>query len=633
MTAAGIVSSPIEARITPRDAPPYTPFAGPSAPTGTLVQAPLGAPFPPALLDVPAAGQALAVLIETPASGRDTEPYATPPGPSTVAAQLVTAPAGGPRLSGGAPAPAPRVGQIMAGVPWFDRFWSLPSEIDSGIVSEPTTTTLSIHNAHHVATEWVGLGTLPAGVTVTGIPTLPKLMQAHETIELTVQVDIAADTDLDDPIDFDTGDDPTAVVSGPTTIVKATVVNLFHARPERPTEEILEFGTDIITNKDGSEQRRSFRKYPRVICRYRYLRTEGVEAQQFEAMLMALQNDRTVTVPMWHEERVLAQNIAVNDNGLFVDDDAFVDWRLLTTTALIAVIDSTGNFEVVKTRAVLDLGDTTHLLTTDFANAWTAGAAVVPVRRAQIDGNVTGQRWPNGLQEFRVEFRVDDNVSDLSGVAVHASFNGRVYFPFPWPLQGQTLAESYDREHQQLDGVTGLVHQESRWPHNRRSYTYTHPADLRQDIWWLRGTLHKLRGRQVAFYIREFSSGLTTTLTLPAGGTTMRIASIDYRLMIYLGTAMAQGRKMFIRVEFKSGLVETREITNAATVVKRFSLEDLTITPAWNSPFPPGTDPSPAGIERIDFIGLFRMASDRVVFTHRHVGRARVSMPVIEVRE
>ena len=407
---------------------------------------------------------------------------------------------------------------------------------------------------------------------------------------------------------FSPGNDPQLLVSGSRIV-------LLPQEFESPTKEVLAFLTDIIEALDGKEQRLALRSNPRQMFDITYL-LDTNDRQRMQAMLMDWM-DNSFGFPLWHEKLKLtaAHTAATSTYSVSRADD--VDMRV---GGLAAVITDANTFDVINVSAATDTlitaGDPS-------VNAYPIGTPLMPVRVVVIRRAVTGKRYLNNLEEFRISFEVTDNDTGvLTGTTTPgfwSIYNGRVLFDDCNVVSGGTMSQRFTRLVHRIDNATGIISQSSSWDKYKRSHKKGFVAHNRAENIELRRVLIALRGRQKSFYIPTFIEDVDVVAQLGVGTSTMDIESIDYVRFI-----KDRDPKMIMRLTFNNGDPQLIRVVQSSVTVSG-TVERLTLDTTWPSTVPINE------ITRVEFFELVRFDTDNFNIFYPRIGLSELNASVKSV--
>lgn len=208
----------------------------------------------------------------------------------------------------------------------------------------------------------------------------------------------------------------------------------FHANWKVPISERLEWKTDVLKKRDGSEQRIQLRTYPR-----RSLRADIgglVVNRQYLGSLIRANQGLPYAVPLWGNQAVLTASAAVSDTDIYMDTST----KQFQVGGQAILLHDPGNFEVITIDGVFS----DHLEATyGLKNVWGAGSLAYPLRNARLPSQVT-LAGPSGnaeLTSLEFEFLLPEEFAEE--VAPAATYAGQpVITDMPNWQGGRSRSES-----------------------------------------------------------------------------------------------------------------------------------------------------------------------------------------------
>jgi len=491
---------------------------------------------------------------------------------------------------------------------FFEKIILLPRQIDAGLVLSTLNYTVQLYSSYRKAIRAFTSYTSSAGAGVyfTGLPTIPSTIQPQTGWTLTLWITADGPPEIDGELifGFDTGD-IILYLTGQRTV-------LLPFEPEAPIVERLQWLTDILTHKNGKEQRVSLRLAPRQIFEVEFQVTD-YQRRCLESMIFSVQ-EKALGFPVWHEAAILTAAASIGDDTIYVDSTQYVDLRDGGLAAIYA------NEALYETLEILSKTTTSITFASTLLSNFPAGARVLPVRIVYANQVGRGERYPVGLQSLRLILTALDNTVDLSSTVGFSTFNSKVLLDDPNAMD-ETLPETFEKELLTWDNETGVFMVASRWPMGRRGHAKRFVSSNRQALWQIRCLLHALRGRQISFYIPTFYDDLLVTRDVTAGSATLTVQNVGYTKYIN-----AVAPRNVIRLTKTDGTSAIRTITGAAVIDE--NEEQLTLNSNW------GINATIAQVRRVDFIEKVRMDSDEAVLTHQDaLGWSTVDIPVKAVLE
>lgn len=495
---------------------------------------------------------------------------------------------------------------------WFERFHILPRELVLGNILGLTVRDLELYSAfRHDVHDWESyVNNAGVGTTLLGQPSFPYTVQPQSDGGLTLQVEIDpngpafVDTTLD--FGFDVG-----TIYLPISFRRVVLIAM---RPERGYQEILQFFTEVMPHKIGTEQRHSLRPYPRQFFEWDF-KLESTARAALENILYEWQT-RALGIPIWHEATVLTTPASAGGSVITVSTTNYADYRL-SGSNLVLVYQDESTYDVLP---LLSMTSTTLTLDGSLSNSYSAGAEVMPLRTGFVDQVLYGSRYPRNLSKRRLRLRVENNVVDIADTSAYPSLNSKVFLSEYNLIDGE-MSENWEKDLILIDGDIGITRQESAQDRARRGHQKIFFARNAQQIWEARQLLHALRGKQVSFYIPTFHDDLEVVVDLVSGNSSMVVAHCNYTNYVQSRTP-----RNFIRITFTDATTLTRTIIGA--VETSSTQETLTLNTSW-----PANRPV-SEIERVEYIELVRFDSDSITIAHQANGHsAKIYAPLKTVLE
>ncbi len=490
---------------------------------------------------------------------------------------------------------------------WFEKWHVFPGRLDLGNVLTTQIRNLELFNSFRTETRtWEAfVNNAGAGVAVTNLPALPRLMAPLESFIVDVQVTTAGPPSIFGTLDFDI-DTAIDILVVPIT---GNRITLFAYRPQSPIAETLQFKTDIIEVNDGSEQRINVRENPRQVFKFTIRTDDDRTRDSINAVLFDWQS-RVFGVPVWHESKALGAPLAIGNTTVIVDT-AFADFR---AGSLVMIYDN--NFRT-ETLEILTVNPNDIELQVGVSKAFDAvDTIVIPVRTALTRPQLSQSRFAIGPTDFQVEFTVLDNI-DLASSAAFATYLGggqtvskplidRLNF-----MKGSTVKEGIRRKVVRLDPLTGPPLQFSSWTKGKPSFNYGFEAKSFEDTWDFRQLLHFLKGSQLAFYVGTGRDDFKAIADIADTSTQIDFENFGFTQFVQEVTPRSD-----LQVVRLDGTTSQHLITGSSVVSD--DVERITISPGI-TPALPLVD-----IDRIEFLTLSRISNDAPSFSHQRPGESRI---------
>lgn len=515
-------------------------------------------------------------------------------------------------ISGGDSSPPAQVNStgelwVEHGDVWFGKLIIVPQAIALGNLLSTVTRTIELFNSYGVDKDYTTfVNNAGLGITITNQPGLPATIGTFNSIVLDVEITTTGPAVINGTLDFTVGGELLLALLTGSRVV------LLPARPEKPVKEILEFKTDIIEAKDGTEQRIRVRDLPRQRIEMEYFGDEDESAHIHNLFFDWL--GRLWGVPIWWEERQLGADAAIGATVLTVPTD-YGDFRVGGT---VLVYEDQFNFEAVEIDSFTanDITLTSPLLRGHLAKDTT----VLPVRFAYARPNgPSEQHLTQGQSRITVIFTTIDNV-DLADASAFPTYEGQVLLDEPNLIRGTSIGENWSQRAVRHDSIAGLLVQLPRNDRSRLATRKSFYSASPQRLWEVRQLLHFLQGSVAPFYLPSFRPDMRVTVDIGASAVTMDIKNIGF-------TDFVAQRQPFqnLRLLLKDGTAFVRQITDSTVI--DLNTERITVDSSFS-----GSPILIADIRRVELVALVRIKNDRVTLEHNVPGYASVSMEVVTVQ-
>ena len=492
---------------------------------------------------------------------------------------------------------------------WFDRIHVAPDLIALGNLLSTQTRQIEIFNSFGGDKDYTAFvnNINGAGVTILNQPMLPATIGTFNSIVLNVQISSVGPPVISGTLDF--------TVDGGLFLVELTGgrVVVFPVRPSNPViREVLEFSTDILPAKDGTEQRIRIRDYPRQRIALDFFEFDD-EAANIRNLLFDWM-PRVWGVPIWWEERQLGADAAVDDLTVTVDT-TFADFRV---GAAAIIFEDQFNFEAIEIASLTasSLTFTSGLLRPHLAKDTT----VLPLRTAYANTKGPSEKHMlQGQMKLSMDFITLDNI-DLADASAFPTYKGQVLLDEPNLVRGSNISEGWSREVAKLDPIAGPPFQVATNDRSRLATRKSFFSATPQRLWEVRQLMHFFGGSVEPFYLPSFRPDMRVISTIGASSVTFSIRNIGF-------TDFVMERQPFqnLRLLLNDGTAFVREIVSSLVIDS--DEETITVDTSFSGSPIPVTD-----IKRIELVALVRVRKDRVTFEHTAPGYAGISMEVVTVQ-
>ncbi|MDC7707254.1 hypothetical protein [Vogesella indigofera] len=502
--------------------------------------------------------------------------------------------------------PSPEALIVLAGAhcgsfsdDYYHRIYLQPSRIEFGNLVIPTTRTVEIWNAFLDPITIFQLDGDAEGLSLGFFP--PARMRALEDIfyEVTATLDGPSFVDTLLTIHFSEGGTRDLAIS----YGRVLVMGLLHDWQGGFTER-LEWLTDVLTMRDGGEQRVRLRADPRRSFEFDVL--EYGNSGQLD-LLMNVWQSRVYAVPVWTDKARLTTAIYPGDTVLAVSTTD-LDYH---AGGLAIVGSSTGATEALE---ILSLTADTITLKRPALGYWPAGAWIAPARLGRLPAQQTVTQPTVAISQAKLRFDLEDLASTVT--ATNSPIRYRGYDTLlRHPNRVEDVTVDYQRLVDVFDHETGtpaVIDIPNRAFIVRR-YQFLLPD--RADITTMRGWLAACAGRQVPFWVPTWERGLevaqpfaldTTAILVQARGFSTYYQAMPSRQDVaFLHNDGTWYLRQIAAFEFVDGVVERMRMDTAL-----------------------GVACTPSDFRIVCFLELARLESDAVEIFFETDRVARVALPL-----
>lgn len=389
---------------------------------------------------------------------------------------------------------APRAGRRAGAFSddFYHRIYLQPERLDFGNVVTQTTRSVEVWNAYPQAVTIDALDGDLEGLAVGFLP--PKRLRALEWVAypVTATLDGASFVDTLLTLHFSLGGTRTVAISYGRVLVFAFAPNWASGFTER-----LEWATDLLTLRDGAEQRVRLRTWPRRALAFEVWE-HGADYGHLDLLLAAWQS-RAYAVPLWPDKAVLPAPLAAGTREVVVDT-AHRDYH----TGGLAVIGSGARrTEAVEIETVAADRLT---LRRPVAADWPAGSWIVPARLGRLGARQSVTRPTAAFSHARMVFQLDDLATTTAPVA-SPTYRGYEVL-VRRPDRSEDVSAQYQRLVDLFDNDTGVpaVTDIPNRPFVVRGFQFL--LTDRAEIAAMRAWLDARAGRQVPFWMPTWERNL-----------------------------------------------------------------------------------------------------------------------------
>lgn len=387
---------------------------------------------------------------------------------------------------------------------------------------------------------------------------------------------------------------------------------------DTPLIERLEWRTDIIRARAGTEQRIKLRDKPRQFLEWSFL-THSLAMQQLQSKLQARQAN-TWRIPLWQHMQILKTNVEANADTIPVD---LVSYEF-PPTGMIMLYSDSQHYQIMDIDTVDYVNNAVKVKAeTKVSQAWPAGALIIPAANGHIQDHINLSRVTADLVLGTIQVQIDDPyvpVLDSSLVL----YEGKPLITAE-PNRANPLQTSWSREMGMVDFETGVIKPYDLYGFSDIVATNDYLLHDRLAIGYTRGFISHLKGRWKSFLMPTFNCDLYLAANITSGATSFQINNAKFSDFVFhhIQAIAPQTTPMILLwVELKSG---ARAILNVVNSVEsdNGSTETITINKVTllsgnqlgQSVSSIPLDIIPEDIYRISFLTLNRLESDVVEFT------------------
>jgi hypothetical protein len=465
-------------------------------------------------------------------------------------------------LTSGQPTPEPFITRdgVRCGAfsdDYYYRIYLEPTRIEFGNLVVPTTRTVEVWNAFPDPVTIFQLDGDTDGLDLEFLP--PTSLRGLELIlyDVTATLDGPSFVDTLLTLYFSQGGTRTIAISYGRVLVMGVLADWKSGFTER-----LEWLTDVLTMRDGSEQRIRLRVNPRRFFEFDIL-DYGLGGQL--DLLMNVWQSRVYAVPVWTDKAKLAAAISP---GATVIPVSTVD--LDYHAGGLAVVGITGG--ATEALEIQSLTASAITLKRPVAGAWPAGAWIAPARLGRLPAQQPVTRPTAAISVAKFRFDIEDLASTVSAIASPIQYRGYDTLLLR-PNRVEDISVEYQRMLDVFDVETGtpaVVDAPNR-PFIVRRHQYL--LRSRAELTAMRGWLATRAGRQVPFWVPTWERGLeiaqpfaldTTAIMVEARGFSTYYQPMpgrqDVAFLFHDGTWVLRQITAF---EYVDGVVERMRIDSA----------------------------------------------------------------------
>jgi hypothetical protein len=224
------------------------------------------------------------------------------------------------------------------------------------------------------------------------------------------------------------------------------------------TDDIIErlnWLTNVISHRDGSEQRRQVRRYPRRVLEYSVLPSSPLLQTRLDNFLWAA-SDEAMIVPIWSDAQRLS-TAATSGTATVTVSTVTYDYD---TNGYVMLWASPTSYEVVAIDTVAS-GELT--LAENLVSTWPVGTVVLPARLGRLTQSMAGNQIAHNLRPYKLIFEIDEGSFSTNRITTLSPTQYRSCDTFEFSTvptsteASDDLDFAYEHTYGVIDAATGAV--------------------------------------------------------------------------------------------------------------------------------------------------------------------------------
>lgn len=281
---------------------------------------------------------------------------------------------------------------------YYNRIWLLPSVVAFGSLTSTTSVPIVIWNTHNTPVTLESVGAFgDSSLSLSALP-IPLELKPLASFQFTLTADVEGDPDIDAQIGFDFT--PIEQVSLLVTGNRSRIWE-FPPNWSSPLEISLEYKTEIITSRDGSEQRIADRQTPRKSMSFEAVANDAA-FRSFVRFMNARQNLSTI-MPEFNRGAHLAALAVPGATLLSLEETP--NWIMVDQLVVLYEGGTNGNRSEV--RRIVEFAANTITLNAPLSGEWTVGSRIYPAVIGRIADQISVSQRGNRTSVIAVRFDVD----------------------------------------------------------------------------------------------------------------------------------------------------------------------------------------------------------------------------------
>lgn len=264
--------------------------------------------------------------------------------------------------------------------------------------------------------------------------------------------------------------------------------------------ERMSWLTDVMTHRDGSEQRRQPRLHPRRMLEYSVLPETQLLQTRLDNFLWGA-SDEAMIVPIWTDAQRLT-TAATSGTATVTVNTVTYDYD---TNGYVILWRSPSSYEVVAIDAVAS-GSLT--LEENLVSTWPINTVVAPARLGRLSQQMPGRQIAHNVRPYSLVFEIDEASFSTNRITALSptQYLSRDTFEFPTVPTSTEASDDLDFAYQQsygvIDAQTGAVALDTgarSKPTLAIPYAQKFRNRAQISEWW--GFLDRRQGRRIPFWM------------------------------------------------------------------------------------------------------------------------------------
>lgn len=365
---------------------------------------------------------------------------------------------------------------------------------------------------------------------------------------------------------------------------------VFSAEPntDAPLEETLEWQTELLPARDGTETPSQLRAKPRRTLRYPFY-LDGGGFQRLDAMLFGKQPTADWVLPVWTDQAGLATGVGIGAAALTLSGYTGLAF---SNGGLLMLWRAADDYEVLDINTV---SGATVNLAQNTTKAWAADTLVTPCVFGVLGESMDLERITSAVLSGTAELAIDPvrDTPNLPTAAAPATYNGYELYATE-PNWAQAIPSSWLASADVLDPGMGGWSKVTRRAYGEQVRGYRWLFETRTEIQAFRAFLQRRLGSFVPVYLPTWDADLDLVQTINPSDTTAKFTDTGMAQFI-----AAHPARQHIIFQFKDGTSLARQVSSPTLN------GDGTVTVTITAP---GITVAPSALDLVCYLPLWRMA-------------------------